>query len=165
VNRNRKLKDALRRVLFELRWGWAYERVRTTPEARTWFVREPDGRRVLGALAEWAKLTQIDESDPLFVELAARLPSLVGGAATVLFRSDEVWDWQLDAIGDYGIRKGFGVAFRKRGMPTPSEVEKRGERWRPYRSVASWYLWRAAELPTVAPAQSKNFVVPAKAGT
>src|SRR6185312_16244815 len=104
VNRNRKLKDALRRVLFELRWGWAYERVRTTPEARTWFVREPDGRRVLGALAEWAKLTQIDESDPLFVELAARLPSLVGGAATVLFRSDEVWDWQLDAIGDYGIR-------------------------------------------------------------
>ncbi len=48
-------------------------------------------------------------------------------------------------VGDYGIRKGFGAAFRKREMPTPAEVEKRGERWRPYRSVASWYLWRAAE--------------------
>jgi 3-methyladenine DNA glycosylase/8-oxoguanine DNA glycosylase len=49
-------------------------------------------------------------------------------------------------VGDYGIRKGFGVAFRKREMPLPVEVGKRGERWRPYRSVASWYLWRAAEL-------------------
>lgn len=48
-------------------------------------------------------------------------------------------------VGDYGIRKGFGIAFRKREMPLPAEVEKRGERWRPYRSVASWYLWRATD--------------------
>jgi 3-methyladenine DNA glycosylase/8-oxoguanine DNA glycosylase len=48
-------------------------------------------------------------------------------------------------VGDYGIRKGFAVAFRKREMPLPADVEKRGERWRPYRTVASWYLWRAAE--------------------
>jgi 3-methyladenine DNA glycosylase/8-oxoguanine DNA glycosylase len=48
-------------------------------------------------------------------------------------------------VGDYGIRKGFAVAFRTRELPTPADVEKRGERWRPFRSVASWYLWRAAE--------------------
>jgi 3-methyladenine DNA glycosylase/8-oxoguanine DNA glycosylase len=48
-------------------------------------------------------------------------------------------------VGDYGIRKGFAIAFRKREMPTPAAVELRGERWRPFRSVASWYLWRAAE--------------------
>jgi 3-methyladenine DNA glycosylase/8-oxoguanine DNA glycosylase len=48
-------------------------------------------------------------------------------------------------VGDYGIRKGFGIAFRRKEMPLPADVEKRGERWRPYRSVASWYLWRAAE--------------------
>ena len=30
-------------------------------------------------------------------------------------------------------------------MPTTTQVEARGERWRPYRTVASWYLWRAAE--------------------
>ena len=46
---------------------------------------------------------------------------------------------------DYGVRKGFAVAFRKRELPTPADLEKRGERWRPYRTVASWYLWRAAE--------------------
>jgi methylated-DNA-[protein]-cysteine S-methyltransferase len=48
-------------------------------------------------------------------------------------------------VDDYGIRKGFAVAFRKRETPAPADVEKRGARWRPYRTVASWYLWRAAD--------------------
>jgi methylated-DNA-[protein]-cysteine S-methyltransferase len=46
---------------------------------------------------------------------------------------------------DYGIRKGFAAAFRKRALPARAELEKRGARWKPYRTVASWYLWRAAE--------------------
>jgi O-6-methylguanine DNA methyltransferase len=50
-------------------------------------------------------------------------------------------------VDDFGIRKGFGVAFRKREMPKRDVVAKRGERWKPYRTVASWYLWRAAERP------------------
>jgi len=50
-------------------------------------------------------------------------------------------------VGDYGVRKGFARTFRTKGeLPTPGEVAKRGERWRPYRSVASWYLWRALEV-------------------
>jgi methylated-DNA-[protein]-cysteine S-methyltransferase len=48
-------------------------------------------------------------------------------------------------LGDYGVRKGFAIAFRKRELPTRAELERRGARWRPYRTVASWYLWRAAE--------------------
>ena len=47
---------------------------------------------------------------------------------------------------DYGIRKGFAIAFKKRELPAPKDLEKHGERWRPYRSVASWYLWRALDL-------------------
>jgi 3-methyladenine DNA glycosylase/8-oxoguanine DNA glycosylase len=46
---------------------------------------------------------------------------------------------------DYGVRKGFAVAFGTRELPSRAEVDARGERWRPYRTVASWYLWRAAE--------------------
>jgi DNA-3-methyladenine glycosylase II len=49
-------------------------------------------------------------------------------------------------VDDYGIRKGFAIAVNKSELPTRKEVEKRGARWRPYRSVASWYLWRAVEL-------------------
>ncbi|PYS97176.1 MAG: DNA-3-methyladenine glycosylase 2 family protein [Acidobacteria bacterium] len=48
-------------------------------------------------------------------------------------------------VDDYGVRKGFQVAFRKRAMPAPKEVARRGARWMPYRTVAGWYLWRAAE--------------------
>jgi methylated-DNA-[protein]-cysteine S-methyltransferase len=47
---------------------------------------------------------------------------------------------------DYGVRKGFALTYRKRELPNRKELETRAERWRPYRSVASWYLWRAVEL-------------------
>src|SRR4030095_4723107 len=49
-------------------------------------------------------------------------------------------------VNDYGVRKGFAVAYHKRPLPTPAALLAHGERWRPYRSVASWYLWRALEL-------------------
>ena len=51
------------------------------------------------------------------------------------------------AEGDYGLRKGFMLAYGKKQMPTPKELLAHGERWRPYRSIASWYLWRAGEVP------------------
>ena len=47
---------------------------------------------------------------------------------------------------DYGLRKGFAIAFKKRELPARADLEKRGARWKPYRTVASWYLWRAVEL-------------------
>ena len=49
-------------------------------------------------------------------------------------------------VNDYGVRKGFAVAYRKKELPKPAELMARGECWRPFRSVASWYLWRALEL-------------------
>jgi DNA-3-methyladenine glycosylase II len=55
-------------------------------------------------------------------------------------------------LGDYGVKKGFQRAFGTPELPTPAELAARGERWRPHRSVASWYLWRVCELPAgVAP--------------
>lgn len=46
---------------------------------------------------------------------------------------------------DYGVRQGFQVAFKLPELPSPKEILARGERWRPYRTVASWYLWRVLE--------------------
>jgi DNA-3-methyladenine glycosylase II len=48
-------------------------------------------------------------------------------------------------IDDFGVRNGFRIAYRRREMPAPKQVLRYGERWRPYRTVASWYLWRAAD--------------------
>lgn len=49
-------------------------------------------------------------------------------------------------VDDFGVRKGFMVAHKKRLMPKPAALLKHGERWRPFRSIASWYLWRAADM-------------------
>jgi methylated-DNA-[protein]-cysteine S-methyltransferase len=49
-------------------------------------------------------------------------------------------------LDDLGVRKGLGVMLGRREPPDRDALAQRGERWRPYRSVASWYLWRASEL-------------------
>ncbi|HWC72870.1 MAG TPA: hypothetical protein VG454_02960 [Gemmatimonadales bacterium] len=46
-------------------------------------------------------------------------------------------------IGDYGVRKGYALAYGLRKLPTPAELLALGERFRPYRTVAAWYCWRA----------------------
>lgn len=48
--------------------------------------------------------------------------------------------------GDLGIRKGFRIAYGLNRDPQPEDVLRHGECWRPYRSVAAWYLWRANYL-------------------
>ncbi|HEX8697309.1 MAG TPA: DNA-3-methyladenine glycosylase [Myxococcaceae bacterium] len=50
-------------------------------------------------------------------------------------------------VDDYAIRKGFGRLLGLKESPRPREVLEYGERWRPWRTVASWYLWRSLELP------------------
>jgi len=47
-------------------------------------------------------------------------------------------------VDDFGVREGFRVAYGRRTRPTPTALRTYGERWKPYRSVAAWYLWRAA---------------------
>jgi DNA-3-methyladenine glycosylase II len=56
---------------------------------------------------------------------------------------------------DYGVRKGYALTFMRipknraieaGDLPKPDVVFKRGQRWAPFRSVASWYLWRACDL-------------------
>jgi DNA-3-methyladenine glycosylase II len=48
-------------------------------------------------------------------------------------------------VDDFGVRNGFRIAYGKRSMPKPNEVGRYGERWKPYRTAAAWYLWRAAD--------------------
>ena len=54
---------------------------------------------------------------------------------------------RLDVLptGDLGLRKGVQIAFSLLELPKPKEVEKIGMRWKPYRSVATWYLWKSLQ--------------------
>ena len=82
-------------------------------------------------------------------EIIARLTQVRGiGRWTVemllLFDLGRPDVWPVD---DYGVRKGFAKTFGRRKLPTPKQLIKSGEKWRPYRSVAAWYFWGALEAP------------------
>jgi DNA-3-methyladenine glycosylase II len=80
-------------------------------------------------------------------ELIERLVSVRGiGAWTVeMFLIFRLGRPDVLPIHDLGVKKGWSVAYGKKHMPKPKELLKFGERWRPYRTVASWYMWRAFE--------------------
>jgi 3-methyladenine DNA glycosylase/8-oxoguanine DNA glycosylase len=81
-------------------------------------------------------------------ELVDRLISVRGiGAWTVeMFLIFRLGRPDVLPIHDYGVQKGWAITYRKKYIPKPKDLLKFGERWRPYRTVASWYMWRAAHL-------------------
>ncbi|HWQ91072.1 MAG TPA: DNA-3-methyladenine glycosylase [Clostridia bacterium] len=50
-------------------------------------------------------------------------------------------------VTDYGVQKGFALTYSWDDIPQPRQLLAEGERWRPFRSIAAWYFWRAVELP------------------
>ncbi len=108
-------------------------------------LRDLAGRAVAGEIPDFAALRAMDDE-----AIIDRLSQVRGiGRWTVqmllMFRLGRP---DVLPVDDYGVRKGLGVALGARQMPDRAALEKRGERWRPYRTAASWYLWRAADLPT-----------------
>jgi DNA-3-methyladenine glycosylase II len=68
-------------------------------------------------------------------------------------------------VTDYGVRKGFALTFQRlpktrplaaEDLPKPEVLLKRGKRWAPFRSVASWYLWRACDLAKSTPPAGRS---------
>jgi len=60
----------------------------------------------------------------------------------LMFQLGRLDVWPVD---DFGVRKGYGMLYGLTEMPTPKVLETLGEKFRPYRSVAAWYCWRAAD--------------------
>ena len=48
---------------------------------------------------------------------------------------------------DFGIRKAFALTFGTKDFPTPKELATYGEKWKPFRTTAAWYLWRSLGGP------------------
>jgi 3-methyladenine DNA glycosylase/8-oxoguanine DNA glycosylase len=80
-------------------------------------------------------------------ELVERLVSVRGiGVWTVeMFLIFRLGRPDVLPIHDLGVRKGWALTYGANRMPTPKELLAFGERWRPHRTIASWYLWRACE--------------------
>jgi len=111
--------------------------------AKTLAIRDLAAKALDGTVPTSTKLRYLDDE-----EIVERLTTIRGiGRWTVemllmfrLARPDVL------PATDYGVRQGFAITYRKRTLPTPAKLLAHGERWRPYRSVASWYLWRAVDL-------------------
>ena len=86
----------------------------------------------------------VAESD---AEVIARLSTVrgIGKWTAEMFLMFQLRRLDVWPTGDLGVRKGFGLAW---GIPIPTakELEPLGDPYRPYRSVVTWYCWRAAEL-------------------
>jgi len=102
-------------------------------------------------------------------ELVERLTSVRGiGAWTVeMFLIFRLGRPDVLPIHDLGVRKGWSITYGKKHMPKPKELLAFGERWRPYRTVASWYMWRAcqragnAAMRKIRPAPARRKAKPA----
>ena len=58
-------------------------------------------------------------------------------------------------VADFGVRHGFKLAYDRRSMPATKDLARWGERWRPHRTVASWYMWRAVDLARSRPSAGR----------
>lgn len=105
-------------------------------------VKDISARTLEGIVPEPEALDELEDA-----EIIERLTTIRGvGQWTVemllIFKLGRL---DVLPVDDFGVRKGFMLTYRKRALPKPSALLKHGERWRPYRSIASWYLWRAAD--------------------
>ena len=83
-------------------------------------------------------------------ELIARLSTVpgIGRWTAEMFLIFQLGRLDVWPVGDYGVRKGYALLYGLADAPPPKELEPLGDRFRPYRSVAAWYCWRAAETVT-----------------
>jgi len=110
--------------------------------AKTAALKDLAAKTIDGTVPTGRALIRISDD-----EIVTRLTAVRGiGRWTVemllLFDLGRPDVWPVD---DYGVRKGFAKTFGRRQLPTPKQLMKFGEKWRPYRSVAAWYFWRALD--------------------
>jgi DNA-3-methyladenine glycosylase II len=116
-------------------------------------------RQKLGYLKDLARQVTTGR---LSLDMVDTLPDEAVIEALTTIRGVGVWTAQmflmfrlgrLDVLPvlDLGIQKGMRRAYALRRLPKPAQMERIAAEWRPYRSVACWYLWRAVELPGQAP--------------
>ncbi len=104
----------------------------------------------LARRVESGELPTLDEAHTIpDAELIERLVKVrgIGRWSAEMFLMFRLGRPDVLPLDDYSLRKAYAKAFRKRALPSPNALRKAGEKWRPYRTVASWYLWRVLDLP------------------
>ena len=108
-------------------------------------VKDLAAKTIEGVVPPGPKLAKMSDE-----EIIERLTAVRGiGRWTVemmlLFElgRPDVWP-----VNDLGVQKGYAKTFGKRKLPTPKQLQRIGNKWKPYRSAAAWYFWRACDTVT-----------------
>ena len=110
--------------------------------AKTAYVRDLAARVLDGSL----DLVNLDHLDDEAVIAELTKVKGIGRWTAEMFLMFRLHRPDVLPVGDVGIVKGFQRAYRLRKPPTPDRMRAIAEPWRPYRSIASWYLWRSLEI-------------------
>lgn len=115
--------------------------------SKTLAVKDLAAKTLDGTVPTLARLKKMDDA-----EIVQRLVTVRG-----------IGTWSVEMLlifrlgrpdvlpsSDFGVRKGFMLTYGKPELPHPKHIDEHGERWRPFRSVASWYMWRAADMAKTA---------------
>jgi DNA-3-methyladenine glycosylase II len=105
-------------------------------------VRDLAKKTIDGTVPPLAKIRRMSEE-----EILERLTQVrgIGEWSVHMFLMFQLGRPDVLPILDYGVRKGFQRVYGLKKEPKPKALLEHAERWRPYRSIASWYLWRALE--------------------
>jgi DNA-3-methyladenine glycosylase II len=105
-------------------------------------LRDLAAKALDGTVPRSAVISKLDDA-----EIIARLTQVRGvGQWTVeMLLIFQLGREDVLPVDDFGVRNGFRHAYERDEMPTPKELLAFGERWRPHRTTAAWYLWRAAD--------------------
>lgn len=105
------------------------------------YMRDLSSRSLAGALP-WDTLHELDDEAVIQTLTAVKGIGRWTVEMLLIFRMGRP---DVLPVLDLGIRKAVQRTYRTRGLPAPKRVAAIGAPWAPYRSVASWYLWRSLE--------------------
>jgi DNA-3-methyladenine glycosylase II len=116
-------------------------------------VRDLAAKTLDGTVPPLSKLRRMSE-----VEIHERLVQVrgIGEWSVQMFLMFRLGRPDVLPVKDLGIQKGFQIVYGHKKMPKPDLILEYGERWRPYRSIASWYLWRAVDANRTKKPAAKN---------
>ena len=129
--------EEIKNIDFEIVRGAGLSKSKTT------YIKEVAEMELMGVVPSLKECDKLSDN-----EIKNRLTKIKGvGVWTVeMFLIFNLGRPDVLPIHDLGVRKGFQIAYKKRKLPTPEQLERFGKKWKPYRTIATLYLWGAVDF-------------------
>lgn len=114
--------------------------------AKASYIREVARAVVGGAIPTKAMMRKMPDA-----EIIEKLTAVkgIGRWSAEMFLIFDLGRLNVLPLGDYGVRKGFALAYGMKTLPRPRTITRRAKNWHPYRTLACWYLWRILDMKPV----------------